>query len=579
MEIRRTLLIVAIAIVAYLMLISWQGQFNGQETASTTPASQSVEQSTENGAMVPQVHTGQTKTKTGVPVTDTAPDKGTTQKTNKNQLVNVKTDLLDVTINLQGAGIQSLQLRAYPVSLDKPDSAFSLLSNGKRLFEANSGLVDQNPATQLASPLFQADKSQFTLQKGQDKLTVELTYKGQQGMTVIKRYGFSRDSYVITLDTKVINQSGETWTGSFFGQLLRDSSNDPSVTKKGFATMATFLGGVYYNKEDNYTKLDFDDIPLRKAKPFSLQREGGWIGLSQHYFLTAWIGNADANNKYTAVKKSLGGEKYHYYLNYVTPAQTVAAGKSGHFSTRLYAGPKIQKRLQAVTPGLAKTIDYGWSWFIAEPIFAALVFLESGDFTLFGNHFNLGFGVGNWGLAIILLTIIIKLLFFKLSATSYRSMAKMRKVAPQMQRMKQQYKDDKQKLQMEMMKLYKREKINPVGGCLPMVIQAPVFIALYYVLLYSVELRQAPFYGWIQDLSSMDPYFILPIIMAAAMYVQFQLNPTPTNPTQAKVMKWMPIGMGVFFAFFPSGLVLYYVTNNILSISQQYWITRRIEKG
>jgi YidC/Oxa1 family membrane protein insertase len=286
------------------------------------------------------------------------------------------------------------------------------------------------------------------------------------------------------------------------------------------------------------------------------------------------VPDAQQKNHYSSVHLEKRGQ---YLLRFVSPTLKVAPGEEKVLYAEFYAGPKQQDKLEAISPGLNMTVDYGWLWFISQPIFALLVFLQSGEVSVFGMDIDIGMGVGNWGVAIILLTLTIKAIFFKLSATSYRSMAKMRKVAPEMQRIKEQNKNDKQKAQMETMKLFQREKINPLGGCLPMLVQMPVFIALYYVLLESVELRQAPFFLWINDLSVMDPYFVLPILMGASMFLQTRLNPTPADPMQAQVMKWMPVVFSVFMLWFPAGLVLYWLTNNILSIAQQWVITRKIE--
>lgn len=561
MEIRRTLLMAAIAIVAYFMFVTWQHDFAPEKT--TAAVAQSTASTTSDNT-VPQLATAN-------------PQPQVTSQSTAGKLIQVHTDVMNVVIDTRGGDIVSLDLTQYPLHAETPDKPFPLLAHTQQLtFEAQSGLIGPNGTDGATRPLYQSDKSDYQLADQADSLVVTLALPTQQGVSISKRYTFTRGSYQVKVENVVDNQSTKPWQGAFYGQLKRDGSEDPSISGKGFSTMSTFLGGAYYSAENKYEKLNFDSF---KGEPLKLERKGGWIALSQHYFLTAWIGDAKQNNSYSSFYKGGDAANPYYFLRYISPVQTAAPGETIRFDASLYAGPKQQDKLDAVSPGLGMTIDYGWSWFIAEPIFAVLVFLESGRFNLFGHHLNLGTGVGNWGLAIILLTLIIKLLFFRLSAASYRSMAKMRKVAPEMQRIKEQYKDDRQKQSAEMMKLYQKEKINPIGGCLPMVVQAPVFIALYYVLLYAVDLRQAPFYGWITDLSVMDPWFILPLLMGASMFIQMQLNPTPADNTQAKVMKWMPVAFTVFFLWFPAGLVLYYVTNNILSIAQQYWITRKIENG
>lgn len=585
MEIRRYVLMAALAVVAYFMFLSWQNDFSAKPQTQQQIVSQqqqnagqiNVPDASQLVAEKTATDSATTKSATTDSATTTVvADTTTPSVANKSNLIHVTTDVYQLAIDPRGGDIISLYLLDYPIQQSTPNQPFPLLAHSASLiFEAQSGLIGPDGTdTGKSRPLYQAKKSHYTLQKGQDKLVVNLTLPQHDGVTITKQYVFHRGSYQIKVANKIQNQSGSPWKGAFYGQLKRDGSDDPS-SGSGFA-VRSYLGGAYYSKDNEYEKLDFDDIRDESSK-FHLQRQGGWFGLSQHYFLTSWIGDADKTNTYSSSYTKTGPETGFYYLRYISPVKTIAPGETATFDTRLYAGPKLQDRLADIAPGLGLTIGYGWSWFIAKPIFAVLVFLESGQFNLFGQHFDLGFGVGNWGVAIILLTIIIKLLFFRLSATAYRSMAKMRKVAPEMKRIKEKHKDDRQKQSQAMMKLYQKEKINPIGGCLPMVIQAPVFIALYYVLLYSVELRQAPFIFWIHDLSMKDPYFILPILMGAAMFFQMRLNPTPADNTQAMVMKWMPVGFTVFFMWFPSGLVLYYLTNNLLSIAQQYWITKKIE--
>lgn len=300
---------------------------------------------------------------------------------------------------------------------------------------------------------------------------------------------------------------------------------------------------------------DMDDKNLRETV------QGGWVAWLQHYFVTAWVPAKDDTNQVTTRKDSQG----NYIIGFVGPQLNVPVGASAETSATLYAGPKLQDKLKELSPGLELTVDYGFLWFIAQPIFWLLQVIHS--------------IVGNWGWSIIFLTVIIKLAFFPLSAASYKSMARMRAVAPKLQSLKEQFGDDRQKMSQAMMELYKKEKINPLGGCLPILVQMPVFLALYWTLLESVEIRQAPWLGWIVDLSIKDPYFILPIIMGATMFFQQTLNPTPPDPMQARILKLMPIVFTFFFLWFPAGLVLYWVVNNVLSIAQQWYITRQIERA
>jgi YidC/Oxa1 family membrane protein insertase len=321
--------------------------------------------------------------------------------------------------------------------------------------------------------------------------------------------------------------------------------------------MQAYLGAALTTKEDRYKKISFSDL---EDEAYKSVQDGGWAAMLQHYFLSAWVPSQETQHTYNG-----RFVKGNYVFGFYDAPMSIAAGDTGNIGAQLYVGPKDQERLETIAPNLNLTVDYGILWFIAQPLFWLLEFIH-------------GF-VGNWGVAIILLTVIIKAAFFKLSATSYRSMANMRKVAPKMAEIKEKFGDNREKLGQEMMKLYKEEKINPLGGCLPILVQMPVFISLYWVLMESVELRQAPFFFWIRDMSVMDPYFILPLIMGASMFIQMKLNPTPPDPMQARVMQFMPVIFTVFFLWFPAGLVLYWVVNNVLSIAQQYVITKQIENS
>ncbi|WP_082873266.1 membrane protein insertase YidC, partial [Oleiphilus sp. HI0079] len=342
---------------------------------------------------------------------------------------------------------------------------------------------------------------------------------------------------------------------NFSGKIVRDRSVDPSSqTSMG---MQSYLGMVLSSEQEPYEKIDFDDM---LESPVNQQIQGGWLAFIQHYFISAWIPDSEVMQTYqTRVKNGL------YLMGYISPATVVQPGEKGSVGGQLYLGPKIIDRLEQAAKRLDLTVDYGWLFFVAYPLFLLLDFLHG--------------LVLNWGVAIILVTVVVKALFFKLSAASYRSMANMRRVAPKLQALKEQYGEDRQKMSQAMMDLYRKEKINPLGGCLPILVQMPVFIALYWVLLESVQLRHAPFFFWIHDLSVKDPFFVLPILMGISMFIQMQLNPTPPDPMQARIMKIMPVMMTVFFLWFPSGLVLYWLVNNILSIAQQWVITRQIEKG
>jgi YidC/Oxa1 family membrane protein insertase len=384
-----------------------------------------------------------------------------------------------------------------------------------------------------------------------------LTWQGNANVSITKRLTLHRGSYLINVDYLIENNSAEPWQANLFGQIKRGSAPPPSATSNAMG-MKPFLGVAITQPDDRFTKFTFDDLA---EEPFKAQLPGGWIALIQHYFLSAWIPNPEQTQTYSARVTSSGFN----IAGFTSPALVLDPGKSGEVGARFYAGPKDQYKLKAISPYLDLSVDYGWLWWIAQPLFWLLTKIHA--------------LVGNWGVAIILLTVLIKGAFFKLSAASYRSMANMRRVQPKMVAIREQYSEDKQKQSQAMMELYKKEKINPMGGCLPILVQMPVFIGLYWMLMESVELRHAPFILWIKDLSVMDPYFVLPLLMGASMFFMQKLNPPPPDPMQAKIMQWMPIMFTFFFLWFPAGLVLYWVVNNLLSMAQQYVITRQIENA
>lgn len=384
-------------------------------------------------------------------------------------------------------------------------------------------------------------------------MVVDLKFS-ENGVNYIKRFTLKRGLYDVQVTYLIDNESGKPWNGNLFAQLKRDASSDPSSSTA--TGTATYLGAALWTSAEPYKKVSMKDIDKGQLKETV---EGGWVAWLQHYFVTAWIPQKGDNNVVQTRKDNQG----NYIIGFTGPTLTVEPGKTAETSATLYAGPKSQGVLKELSPGLELTVDYGILWFIAQPIFWLLQHIHS--------------IVGNWGWSIIFLTMLIKGIFFPLSAASYKSMARMRAVAPKLAALKEQFGDDRQKMSQAMMELYKKEKINPLGGCLPILVQMPVFLSLYWVLLESVEMRQAPFMLWITDLSIKDPFFILPIIMGATMFIQQRLNPTPPDPMQAKVMKLMPIIFTFFFLWFPAGLVLYWVVNNCLSIAQQWYITRKVE--
>jgi len=553
MDIKRSILLVALAVVSYLLVLQWNQDY-GQ---APLPPQNAVAQNAMPA--LPEAGTATPSASADVPSAGSesrTPDSAASSA--GPDLIQVRTDVLEVAIDPRGGDIVQLKLPQFPRRQDHPEIPFQLFDNGsERLYLAQSGLTGASGPDARASgrPLYVSELRSYQLADGQDSLVVELKFS-EAGVDYTKRFTFKRGAYDLEVRHLIANHSDQPWTGSLFGQLKRDASADPSSTTA--TGTATYLGAALGTAAEPYKKVsmgDMDDKNLREAV------QGGWIAWLQHYFVTAWIPSKDDSNLVQTRKDSQG----NYIIGFTGPVLNIPVGASGETVSRLYAGPKNQKQLEALSPGLELTVDYGFLWFIAQPIFWLLGVIHA--------------LLGNWGWSIIFLTIIIKLAFFPLSAASYRSMGRMRAVAPKLQALKEQHGEDRQKMSQAMMELYKKEKINPLGGCLPILVQMPVFLALYWVLLESVEMRQAPWLGWIVDLSIKDPYFILPIIMGATMFFQQTLNPTPPDPMQARVMKLMPIIFTFFFLWFPAGLVLYWVVNNCLSIGQQWYITRQIEKA
>jgi YidC/Oxa1 family membrane protein insertase len=466
------------------------------------------------------------------------------------QKVHVKTDMVYAIIDTQGGDLRHLELIHHKATEDK-NKNFILFDDQalSHLYIAQSGLIGNGFPNHKAS--FTTERTDYILEPGNDKVDIRLQWSNEAGLQVDKVYTFHRGSYVIDLRYELHNASSQPLDASAYFQIVHDS-----VSNKGSAMMPTFSGAAYYTETDKYKKLKFDDM---KKSNLSKNASDGWIGMVQHYFASAWILRSGTPREFYT--KDLGNNLYS--AGEVTSLGGLTPGASVQVTARLFAGPQEQKHLKEVAPGLEYTVDYGWLTVIATPLFWILTKIQS--------------LVHNWGVAIILLTVMLKLVFFPLSAASYKSMAHMRKVAPRLQQLKERYGDDREKLHKAMMELYKTEKINPMGGCLPILVQIPVFISLYWVLLGSVEMRHAPFFLWIQDLSATDPYYVLPVLMGLTMIIQSSLNPPPPDPVQAKVMKIMPVAFSVFFFFFPAGLVLYWLVNNILSIAQQWAINRSIE--
>jgi len=469
--------------------------------------------------------------------------------------IDVETDLFKIRIDTTGGDLRQADLLAYPETTAADSPPFRLLNDTlPHLFVIQSGLRASVGTEPTHHVVYTPEQTSYRMTANDDELVVPLTWRSPEGVEVIKRYVFHRGSYAIDLQHEVRNQSGVDWHGRQYRQLQRTQVAETAQS----SFIYTYMGGVIYSPEEKYEKIKFEDMVEA-----NLDRTitDGWAAMLQHYFLGALIpARGEADRYYT---KTLSNARY--VIGMISPGQTVAAGDSAIYETKIFIGPKLQDEMKQVAPGLELTVDYGLLTVLAQPVFWLLQKIHS--------------LVGNWGWAIVFVTMLIKLAFYKLSETSYKSMANMRKLAPRLKTLKERYGDDRQKLNQAMMELYKKEKINPLGGCLPILVQIPVFIALYWVLLESVELRHAPFILWITDMSSPDPYYILPLLMGATMLIQQKLNPAPMDPIQAKVMMALPVVFTVFFAFFPSGLVLYWVVNNTLSIAQQWVITRRIERA
>jgi len=564
----RNLLLIALLFIAYLLYTSWQEDYGRGAATSTTPAA-----STSTNAATPTVPTGSATpdiptasgSKPAAPAeTANAPAQNTTPR------VVVTTDVLRVEIDTHGGNIVVADLLAYPQQPKDFAHPVRLLDDsGARFFVAQSGLVSSqgNAPDHLAT--FAAEKNEYQindykLAPGAMSFEVPLTWTSASGLSVRKVFVFTAGSYAIEQREEIANHGTTSWTGNAYRQLQRVP---PVVDTSGIKAYSnterySFIGSAYYNTSDKFQKIKFDNF---EKEPLNKSFAGGWAAMLQHYFFAAWIPTAEETDQYTtAINKT--GDAPRYLIRTLSPAITIAPGETKTDTARLYVGPKLQSTLDQVAPGLSLTVDYGIFTVIAEPLHWVLAQLHK--FT------------GNWGFAIIFLVLLIKLAFFKLSEAQYRSMARMRKMQPRIEALKERYGDDRQKMNQAMLELYQKEKINPLGGCLPMLVQIPVFFALYWVLLESVELRQAPFILWIQNLSAPDPYFVLPVLNGLAMIATQWLTPSAgMDPMQAKMMKIMPVAFSVLFAFFPAGLVLYWTVNGTLSLLQQWIITRRIEAG
>lgn len=469
------------------------------------------------------------------------------------QIVKVTTDVLEVEIDTRGGDVTSAKLLQYPEILNSPSPFWLLNNNDKTRYIAESGLLSEmGPDTAKEQGLYTSKQSHYVLEEGNNELKVLLNWQ-KNGVTITKQYTFVRDSYEIKVAYYIDNQSNQNWQGNFYTQLMR--TNTPPTSQGGFVNLATYFGAAVSSPQKPFEKITFKQM---QEKAFTQSIQGGWAAMIQHYFISAWVPPHQAESTYY----TKAGANGLYTVGMIGKSIVAVPGAKVSTEAKLYTGPAIAKRLEKTAPGLKLTIDYGWFWFISDIIFWMML--------------KIYHVIGNWGWSIVLVTIIIKLLFYQLSAKSYRSMSALKTLHPRIEALKERFGDDRQKLTQATLELYRQEKVNPMSGCLPIIIQIPVFIALYWVLVESVELRQAPFILWIHDLSQQDPYYVLPILMGLSMFIQQRLNPPPADPLQAKVMMAMPIIFTVLFANFPAGLMLYWFVNNTLSFLQQWHIMRRV---
>jgi YidC/Oxa1 family membrane protein insertase len=549
MESQRSLLFIALMVVTYLLFSQWQQENAPLPEQQVINSSQSI--STGEADFVPEASAPQiSNTKT---VDNTA------------KIISVITDTLLVKINTQGGDIIEVKLRNYNTEQDN-DIPYTVMQNGNQKYIAQSGLTGANGIDRIIKgrPIYTSTSSNYELSG--EYLNVDLAFTDESGMSLIKRFIFAKNSYQVDVEYQINNNTANSVSVQMYGQLKQSS-----VVNTGGGMLPTYRGAAYSTTEERYEKYDFDDIQeanLTKATA------GGWVAMLEHYFVSAWVPRAeDTNQLYTSFSNNMEA-----VIGFKAPAVIIDAGQQGKTSATFYVGPKNQEVLEKIAPNLDLTIDYGFLFMISQPLYGLLNIIQSGEFSFFGIDVDLG-GVGNWGLAIIVITLIIKGVMYPLTKAQYTSMAKMRDLAPKMAQLKERFGDDRQKMSQATMEMYRKEKVNPAGGCLPLLLQMPIFLALYWVFLESVELRHAPFIFWIQDLSTMDPYFVLPILMGASMYVMQKMQPmTIQDPMQQKIMQYMPVVFSIFMAWFPSGLVLYWLVSNIVSIAQMKVIFAGIAK-
>ena len=553
MDTQRLIAIVVFMFSALLLWDAWQ-----KHNAPKVPA---IAQVGADKAATPGVPTATPTAPTGPTPTapGAAPAAPAATKTPTGEPIVVRTDMFEVELGTVGGDIRRVTFFKIFSALDRTRPLTLLAPEPQHYFVTQSGLLGDGLPTHKT--LYKAASRDFTLAPGAGTLEVRLSAADASGAEVVKKLVFRRGSYEIEESFEVRNTGDKPLAAHAYFQFLRDG-NAPSqeaAQTSAFAGVTTFHGPALYSTESKFVKVDFKDI--EKGKPLPVKKaKDGWVGMIQHYFVSVWLPVGSTEREFFTNKV---GENL-YTTGVIVPIGAIAPGATASVAVPVYIGPQETAKLEKIAPGLELVVDYGWLYILAAPLFWVLNWIHG--------------LVGNWGWSIILLTILIKLVFYPLNAKAGRSMAQMKVLGPKMEKLKELYGEDRQKLNTAMMELYKTEKINPLGGCLPILVQIPVFIALYWVLLASIELRHAPWLGWIQDLSAPDPYFILPVIYAVSMFVQTKLNPQPADPVQARVMQMMPIMFSIFFLFFPSGLVLYWVVQNLISIVQQWYINRTLER-
>ena len=563
-EIQRVVLLICLAATGYLLILAWNGDMQETRDQDYYAAEPAVSSTDFNANSVSDTVPDLADTGSAgddIPALPTAnlpagAQLNTLTTMNNSRLVTVTTPSLKMWIDLKGGDVVRVLLPKFPVEIDRPDVPFVLLDQSvQRTYIAQSGLIGADGTDRNGQrPLFSADRTDYQINQGEIEVVLRADVAGNP---VEKIFRFRADDYLVDVEYRVRNNKSSDFVAGMFAQIKRDN-RPPSLDESIPLAPQPFFGGATTTLDNRYEKVEFDDLDER---PLSFTLEGGWMAFLQHYFLSAWVPPADEQNRFEASRSRDG----NYLFRTIGQAKQVAPGAVGLWQTGFYAGPKDQITLEKIAPNLNMTVDYGFLWWIAEPLFKVLNYFHS--------------VTGNWGLSIILLTLLVKAALYWVSAKGYRSMANMRRVAPAMKRIQERYGNDREKLSREMMALYKKEGANPLGSCLPMLLPMPIFLALYWVLLESVELRQAPFIFWINDLAAMDPYFILPLLMGASTYLMQALNPQVGDPLQIKIMKMMPIMFTVLFLFFPAGLVLYWLINNLLSIAQQTYVYRQVEKA